>query len=130
MNITTCSVRVMRSFDYSHFEITLGGEFNVGENEITATDNLRKQAARLADKAVEQYKVAKANAEKEECELRDFDYKFRAAEHIRAIEDSDRTVEQKAQLKAFDDAKFEASRRYDYEDDWHDAGYDDEEGDA
>ncbi len=129
MNITTASVRVMRSADYCHFEVILGGTIDANyDNEqfLAETDELRKRAARLADKAVAQYWIAKRNAEKRENELRDYDYKRRCAEHIRAINESDRTVEQMAQLKAHDDAKFEASKRFDYEDDWQDDEEDDE----
>jgi hypothetical protein len=47
------SVKVMRSHDYCHFEVVLTSS---EANTPQLVDELRKTAARLADKAVEQYK--------------------------------------------------------------------------
>lgn len=57
--ITHASVKVMRSHDYCHFEVSLGYDAPATLEQI---DALRKEAARLADKAVEQYKIAKRAA--------------------------------------------------------------------
>ena len=61
--ITSATVKVMRSFDYCHFEIAMQIS---NDTEVTAQeiDDARKQAMRLADKAVEQYKIAKEVANK------------------------------------------------------------------
>ncbi len=111
----TASVKVMRSYDYCHFEIALGSSDPI---ELTEVDAMRKQAARLADKAVEQYKIAKVNANKLSTEKSERAYLSREVERIRALEEGDRTVDQQAKLKAYDDLRWESSRRYDYEDDW------------
>ena len=56
--ISGASVKVMRSYDFCHFEVSLSS-VNDGEISSVEVDELRKEAARLADKAVEQYKIAK-----------------------------------------------------------------------
>jgi hypothetical protein len=119
--IESCSVKVMRSYDYCHFEICLGCNWVPLENEpITPAqvDELRKTAARLADKAVEQYKIAKVaaqrrleNAEKRRGEIQEID-------DIKKLPEDYRTSEQKARLKAYDDRAYQLSREYDYQDDW------------
>jgi hypothetical protein len=118
IQINTASVRILRSFDYCHFEITLGlleANAPIGLDEV---DGLRKEAARLADKAVEQYKVKKNDLEQheeDETMVNDF------AEEAAAIEkkpETDRTPDEQASLKQFKDAQFRLSRQYDYEDNW------------
>ena len=63
MGYDKASVKVMRSYDYCHFEIVLGRDqtdkinaYEITENDV---DGMRKEAARLVDKAVEQYKIKK-----------------------------------------------------------------------
>jgi hypothetical protein len=105
----------MKSFDYSHFEVTLSStEANTPEQ----VDDLRKTAARLADKAVEQYKVAKENAEMREQHDHSASYIREEAVAIEAKAETDRTPEEMALLKTYKDHLFHASRQYDYEDDW------------
>lgn len=116
ITINVASVKVMRSFDYCHFEVCLSttledkpwiqGEPKPG---VDTVDELRKMAARLADKAVEQYKIAKRAAGR--CVALPENISA-----IRRIEPGDRTVKQQAELKAHDDAAFRS--RYDYQDDW------------
>lgn len=124
--IESCSVKVMRSYDYCHFEICLSSTLqpiqHISVEDPTGItpaqiDALRKAAARLADKAVEQYKIAKAAA------VRDRGMTFteeetKAVETIRRIPDACRTPEEQARLKAYADALFHANREYDYQDDW------------
>jgi hypothetical protein len=50
------SAKVMRSYDYCHFEITLGSDELMNLDQV---DDLRKHAAVLVDEAVRQYKKAK-----------------------------------------------------------------------
>lgn len=107
----------MRSFDYCHFEIVLGTS---DPTDAAGIDALRKEAMRLADKAVAQYKVAKANAQRLLSEGRSREYLVARVEHTRTLPEDQRSPEQQAELKAFDDEQWEASRRYDYEDDWQD----------
>ncbi len=53
------SVKVMRSYDYCHFEVALSTQCST----MGGIDDLRKDAARLVDKAVAQYITAKEAAE-------------------------------------------------------------------
>lgn len=59
LKIEIATVKVMRSYDYCHFEVCLSSS---SASTPDAVDGLRKQAARLADKAVDQYRIAKNNA--------------------------------------------------------------------
>jgi len=103
------SIKIMLSYDYCHFEICLG--HNV--ESIAEADALRKDAQRLADKAVHQYKTAKSeamnmcyNGKKQELE--------RQVKIIREnFPQSEWTPEQKATVKALADFEY-----YDYQDDW------------
>ena len=115
--IETASVKVMRSHDYCHFEVSLSSS---SANTPELVDELRKTAARLADKAVSQYCIAKNNASRLLSEKYERDAVCDRVKRIRAIAEGDRTVKQQAELKAFDDALWAASRKYDYEDDWED----------
>lgn len=126
IKIEAASVKVMRSFDYCHFEVCLSTSFEKTYPEeiqnmplvAAEVDELRKVAARLADRAVEQYKIAKANYAKRETESRDRQWEVNRMEAIRQKAEGDRTVREQAELKAFDDATWAASREYDYQDDW------------
>lgn len=139
MNITTVSVTVMRSHDYCHFSVTLGAEQSTSlvveagapgaivrqykeKDPITLEDidGLRKEAARLADKAVEQYKIAKANQYRLAREKRDRSYELREIKSIKEMPETDRTPEQQAKLKTHADEVYEAGRRFDYQDQWDD----------
>lgn len=128
MNITNVSVTVMRSHDYCHFSVTLGATVEASDNNaqaIAATDELRKTAARLADKAVDQYKVYKANEVRLQREARERRWEEREIKNIEEIAEGERTPEQQAKLKAFKDANWEASKQFDYEDNWEHDGTDD-----
>lgn len=118
--ITTATVRVLRSHDYCHFEVALTTDITEGNTfspvSVEDIDELRKTAARLADKAVEQYKEAKSQRSKADDIERAFD-RFEA-QKIEAIPETDRTPEQQATLKAWKDRVYEANRAYDYQDDW------------
>ena len=107
----------MRSYDYCHFEVSLS---STGANSQEAVDELRKTAARLVDKAVAQYQVAKINAQKLLSEKHNRKLLTNRIDRIRATEEGARTVRDQAELKAFDDEQWQASRGYDYEDDWPD----------
>lgn len=114
---SNASVKVMRSHDYCHFEVCLGCDQPVSAK---AVDDMRKEAARLADKAVAQYKISKRAAEEYFRESENYEYDTRRAKIIEDKPETERTVDEKAFLKAFEDREFHASRYdYDYED-----GYD------
>ena len=113
--IGIANVKVMRSHDYCHFEVSLSSSETINPE---AVDALRKVAARLVDKAVCQYRIAKNNREKRLTETDDHERLVHRAKKIAGIAECDRTVEQKAELKAFTDEAWAAIRVYNYEDDW------------
>ena len=120
LNINTASVKVMRSHDYCHFEVNLAASVDCPPDSpewFQQVDALRKNAARLADKAVEQYKVAKRQHEASDATFAGLEY-----EAIRASNtpEDQRTPEEKAAIKALADFRYN-ERRYNYEDDWQEA---------
>ena len=107
----------MRSHDYCHFEVALSVDADQASGvSLQTVNDLRKEAMRLADKAVEQYKVAKAAHQSEESSWDSMRY---AAEQAEKTPEAERTPEEKAAIKALADARF-AQRHYDYQDDWDD----------
>jgi hypothetical protein len=84
---------------------------------LDAVDRLRKDAARLADKAVEQYKVAKEHASLVEQDVIGFNNLRYSAQSAERTPADQRTPEQKAEIKALNDYNFQRER-YDYQDDW------------
>ena len=107
------SVKIMLSYDYCHFEICLGNDEDMSLQEV---DQMRKDAQRLADKAVEQYKIAQKMAVKR------FGLETERAllqSHVDAIvkiPPSERTPEQKAKVKTLEDDEYWNKYNYDYED--------------
>jgi hypothetical protein len=120
MNITSCTVRVLKSYDYCHFEVLLVG--NAAALDLTADtpipveeiDELRKTAARLADKAVEQYKLKKRAIEVGS----GYSTKLLREEvaEIKAMPEQEWTPEEKASVKRLGD--IEHAAQYDYQDEW------------
>lgn len=109
------SVKVMNSYDYCHFEVALSAE-NMTLEEV---DALRKDAQRLVDKAIKQYKIAKRAA-----------VLVPDAEMERVVKgikekypESEWSPEQKAFVKEYEDRCF--ASQYDYEDDWDERDDDD-----
>ena len=106
----TASIKVMNSYDYGHFEITLGSD---QPGTLAEANEMRKDAQRLVDNAVRQYKVAKSEAthsimfEKEKFYAR--------VDEIRQKPAADWTIEDKAHMKVMADKDWDA--RYDYGDD-------------
>jgi hypothetical protein len=108
--IQNASVKVMRSHDYCHFEVCLSS------SEATTpelVDALRKEAARLADKAVQQYRIAKASREREE----NIAEKWRL-ERALSTPEGDRSATEKGIIKYHQDKAYAARLHYDYEDDY------------
>ena len=120
INIEIASVKVMRSHDYCHFEVSLSSSLHGLEDGPATVDKLRKQAARLADKAVEQYKIAKRASEVRET-MKKHPY---ALERAQKMSEEERTPTDKALIKYHADAAFAAQFDYDYEDDWEEPNYD------
>lgn len=102
------SVKVMRSYDYCHFEVCLSSDEELTLEEV---NNLRKDAARLTDEAVRQYKAARRL---------DSEWPFKKAEILKEVEiikekpASEWTPKEKALVKLVSDKNWEA--RWDYYD--------------
>jgi len=119
--IKSASVKIMLSYDYSHFEVSMSIESDKGvvQDEI---DNARKECQRLADKAVIQYKKMKSFA----ASRNDGVYKMQNFEsQCKAIEkksEGDRTINEIAMLKQYQNENWQAQFNidYDYEDDEND----------
>jgi hypothetical protein len=121
--IKNASVKIMLSYNYCNFEISLSAE-NEDGIKLTEVDNLRKSCQRLADKAVQQFKIAKVAAEKRndgEYQMRNFESECK---RIKAKDEADRTIREIAMLKTYENENWEAQfqYRYDYEDE--DEGFD------
>lgn len=116
--IKAASVKVMLSYDYSHFEASMSLENDNGLS-IEDIDKARKDCQRLTNKAVGQYKTSKEQAAKRI----DGQYKMRAFEHdcqqIEKKEEHDRTLKEIAMLKQYKDENWQAQfdYEYDFEDD-------------
>lgn len=125
VNITSCSVRVLKSFDYCHFEVALTAQGGMTMQgwvmpslppviTLADIDGLRKEAARLADKAVEQYKLKKKALEI------GLSYTYHnlcdEAAKIELMPENERSEEHKAILKKVGDLRH--AQKYDYEDDF------------
>jgi hypothetical protein len=108
------SVKVMRSYDYCHFEVCLSLDKEMTLGEI---NNMRKDAARLADEAVRQYIVAKDLASKK---LKLEDEKNELIKEIERIKSRctyEWCAQDKAKLKALEDKEYFDRYNYNYEDD-------------
>src|SRR5690349_21100134 len=112
--IKTASVKVMLSYDYSHFEAGMSIENESGLT-MKDIDEARKDCQRLADKAVYQYKVAKTNA----AARSDGKYKMASFEdeckRIEKKDEHDRTLKEIAMLKQYKDENWQAQFEYDYD---------------
>lgn len=119
--ITSVSVKVMRSHDYCHFEVVLGSDVESVSalHRPEEVDALRKVAARLVDKAVAQYIVAKRERE-QRARLEPPEWLHERMAAMAQLPETERTPEQQAELKEYQDRLHEARcvRAYDYEDDW------------
>lgn len=115
--ITSASVKVMLSYDYSHFETSMSLENEAGLS-MKDIDSARKECQRLADKAVKQYKIAKDFASKRsdgQFKIANFELECK---RIESKNEGDRTINEIAMLNQY---KNEAWREkflypYDYED--------------
>lgn len=131
IQVNTVSVKVMRSHDYCHFEVSLSASLDpqLRPDLIDLhADSLRKTAARLADKAVEQYKVAKLNLELVESDANDLVNAGYSAASASRTPESERTPELKAIIKHAADLAHRNRPRYSYQDDWSESDYTDDEG--
>ena len=112
--IKSASVKVMLSYDYSHFEASMSVENESGLT-MSDIDEARKKCQRLADKAVGQYKKAKqmaSNRSDGEYQMRNFQEQ---CERIKAKDEQDRTIKEIAMLKQYEDENWQANFMYDYD---------------
>jgi hypothetical protein len=110
------SVKVMLSYDYSHFEVALSSD---EETDDKGVNELRKKAQRLADEAVRQYKRAKeAAANREQGKYQRQMFENQIAD-IKKKPEGERTINDLALLKQREDENWEAQfeNDYDYDDD-------------
>jgi hypothetical protein len=112
--IKTASVKVMLSYDYSHFETAMTVE-NEGGLTMQDIDTARKNCQRLSDKAVGQYKKAKEMASyRSDGEYRMNNFKT-DCEKIQKISATQRTINEIAMLKQYEDENWESQFLYDYD---------------
>ncbi len=116
--IKTASVKVMLSYDYSHFEASMSLENDNGI-ELLEVDNARKLCQRLADKAVGQYKSAKLAASARidgQYKMENFESQCKK---ILQKSEGDRTVNELAMLKQYSNENWQSQfvDNYDYDDD-------------
>lgn len=112
--IKSASVKIMLSYDYSHFETSMSLE---DENGITKEDidNARKDCQRLCDKAVAQYKIAKAMAAKRsdgQYQMSNFESECK---NIAAKPEHDRTLKEIGMLKQYQDENWQQQFEYEYD---------------
>lgn len=116
--IKSASVKVMLSYDYSHFEASMSLE-NENGLALKYIDDARKNCQRLADKAVAQYKTAKDMAAKRsdgQYQMQNFESECKK---IIAKPDQDRTIREIGMLKQYQDENWreQFDYGYDYDDD-------------
>lgn len=103
----------MLSYDYCHFEICLSRDEEIPLSEV---NELRKDAQRLADEAVRQFKIAKVRAEQRVSQKRARAFLVQEVDEILNIPEAERDAEQKAKVKAITDDEYWTKYNYDYED--------------
>lgn len=97
------SVKVMRSYDYCHFEASLGSEEELSLQEI---DDMRKMAASLVDRAVDDYRLMKAQESDRGMAKYNREEMKRRLAAIREKPEGERTLNEVALLKSAEDAAF------------------------
>ena len=112
--IKSASVKVMLSYNYNHFESSMVIE-NEDGLDFTEIDESRKICQRLCDKAVGQYKIAKDLAAKRINAKYDKEKFVKEVESIKLKPIGERTVDELAKLKAFDDDSWSSQFNYDYD---------------
>ena len=119
--IKSASVKVMLSYDYSHFEASMSLDNDNGI-EMLEIDNARKMCQRLADKAVGQYKKAKTNASNRIDGIYKMQNFEETCKRIQKKDEGDRTINEVAMLKQYENEKWQDQfdNLYDYEDDEND----------
>lgn len=116
--IKSASVKIMLSYDYSHFESSMSLENESGLLAVEI-DAARKDCQRLCDKAVAQFKKAKEMAEKRNDGVYQMQNFETECKKIAAKNEHDRTLKEIGMLKEYEDQKWRDKFQYmyDYEDD-------------
>lgn len=112
--IKNASVKVMLSYDYSHFESSMALENDAGLS-MSDIDEARKNCQRLCDRAIRQYKKAKELAAKRndgEYQMQNF---LAEIKKIEAKTEHDRTLKEIAMLKEYKDESWRDRFNYDYD---------------
>ncbi len=109
-------VKVLRSYDYNHFEFCIPV---VEDATVKERNEARKDAERLADEAVRQYCKSKQMAIKRCASESDKRIFMATISTIKAKPAGERTVDELAMLKLFEDDNWQSQfdYLYDYEDD-------------
>jgi len=107
-------VRIMLSYNYNHFEVSLGISDETSPKEI---NEKRKECQRLCDEAVRQYIVAKDKASKMASRSYEKGELEKEVERIIDIPKGEWTATQKAKVKALEDHEYWRLHQYDYDDD-------------
>lgn len=116
--IKNASVKVMNSYNYSHFEASMTLE-NDTEITLKEIDEARKNCQRLVDKAIAQYQTAKDMATKRHDGKYQMENFKTQCEKIKAKNEQDRTLNEIAMLKTYEDEEWQKQfiYEYDYDDD-------------
>ncbi len=97
------SVKIMRSYDYCHFEIALGSDEDLAIDDV---NELRKVAALLVDEAVRQYKIARQAETRREYRQRDIQSLSERINHIQVMPESEWSIEDAALMRSYEDGTF------------------------
>lgn len=100
------SVRVMRSYDYCHFEATLSTD---QELSLDGINQMRKECALLVDEAVRQYKTAKEAEDRRKTREWQMDSATGRAKRLNETPKSEWTVDDAAFMRSYADKEFWAS---------------------
>jgi hypothetical protein len=116
----TILTQVVNSYNYNNFTQSFTITVPADSDYIKTADNLRKDAQRLVDKAISQYKIAQ-----KEIQFRNkIEYeKQRLLQEIEIIKnkpESEWDATEKAKVKALNDEEYWNSHNYDYDDDYND----------
>jgi len=97
------SVKIMRSYDYNHFECCLSSDF---KQTVLQINNMRKDAARLVDESIRQYKVAIKKEKQRDRDEWQMEEAITRAGVLKEKPKSELTSEEAAFLKTYHDRKF------------------------
>ena len=114
--VATASIKVMLSYDYCHFEVVLG----IQDASLKEVNELGKDAQRLADERVRQYKKTKAVVERRYLRCNEEELRADVA-RVREKPESEWDDYDKAVVRKLADYDYWKDREYDYDDDWSEA---------